>query len=116
MFPRVAGDEILLHAVSSWGDLRPSPMGMQEPSANAPTVAARDVDLAIIPGLGFSSTGARLGRGGGHYDRLLPVLRVAWGVAFDCQIVPAVPIQPHDRPVQRVFAASIIQSGRDGQT
>ncbi len=41
----------------------------------SPEVAADSIDWALIPGLAFDDRGYRLGRGAGHYDRLLPTMR-----------------------------------------
>jgi len=62
-------------------------------------------DLVIVPGVAFTERGARLGRGGGWYDRLLPQLRAdcaTVGVAFDIQVLPELPVEPHDVPVDVV--------------
>lgn len=62
-------------------------------------------DLVIVPGVAFTERGDRLGRGGGWYDRLLPQLRddcATVGVAFDIQVLPELPVEPHDRQVRVV--------------
>ena len=60
-------------------------------------VALNRLDLALVPGLGFDARGHRLGRGKGHYDRLLAGFTgMKIGVAFDFQIVTEVPREPHD--------------------
>ena len=54
-----------------------------------------DVALVLVPGVAFDTGCARLGRGGGHYDRLLgrprhrPPVKV--GVAFDFQVFGRIP-------------------------
>lgn len=107
-FPRVTQwGGLELHEVASWSEFVPGVVyGIPEPKHDAPAVRARDVDLGIVPGLAFDAKGGRLGRGGGHFDRLVPRLDRAWGVAFDCQVVKAVPREGHDRPVDRVFHAA----------
>ena len=73
------------------------PFGVCEPAANCPRVTMKRLDLALVPGLGFDARGHRLGRGKGHYDRLLagfPGRTV--GVTFDFQVVAQVPSEPHD--------------------
>lgn len=81
--------------------LVPDPYGAMQPPADAEDA---EVDVAIVPLVGFALNGHRLGQGGGHYDRLLaarPGL-VAIGLAWDCQLVDALPIEPHDRPLHAV--------------
>jgi 5-formyltetrahydrofolate cyclo-ligase len=68
-----------------------------EPSNTAPTAIGNRLDFIVIPGVGFCSDGRRLGRGGGFYDRLLAQLKgFRCGVAYDEQIVPQLPTEPHD--------------------
>ena len=71
--------------------------GVPEPRVNAPVVPLNRLDLALVPGVAFDLSGRRLGRGRGFYDRLLAeVTGVKCGVAFDEQIVPELPEEPHD--------------------
>jgi len=101
--PRVAADgDLTLHRVTSLGALVSGYRGLLEPAADAPRVAPAEVELAVVPGVGFDRRGVRLGQGGGHYDRLLVHLSsacVVCGVAFACQVVARLPRAPHDRPV-----------------
>jgi 5-formyltetrahydrofolate cyclo-ligase len=60
--------------------------------------------LVLVPLLAFDRQGGRLGYGAGFYDRTLAVLRaagpvIAIGVAYADQEVPAVPVEPHDQPL-----------------
>lgn len=55
-------------------------------------------DILLVPGLGFSRNGFRLGRGGGFYDRYLAEHKVqAIGVAYREQILTDVPVEPWDQ-------------------
>ena len=57
------------------------------------------VDVVIVPGVAFTPDGARLGQGGGWYDRFLARVRpdcTSVGVGFDPQIVDVLPTEPHD--------------------
>lgn len=82
----------------SEGGLSPGPYGVLEPDESLPVMPWERLDLILVPGLGFDRRGWRLGRGRGHFDRLLRrVIQTSrWGIAFDRQIVEQVPIEPHD--------------------
>lgn len=73
------------------------PHGAMEPGDGCPWIDPEALDLVLTPGLAFDASGARLGRGGGWFDRLLGESgAVRCGVAFDGQIQPSVPVEPHD--------------------
>lgn len=94
------------------------PFGIREPPTTYPDGAHREdilesnspVDLIIMPGLAFSLSGKRLGRGGGYYDKFIDACRrrashKGWGppllvaLAFQAQIVDDVPMDEHDEVV-----------------
>lgn len=80
-------------------------MGLRNPTTGTP-VPLEDIDLVILPGLGFDRQGNRLGRGGAYYDRFLasPGMRAKkWAVAFAEQILDAVPHDEKDIPVDAVI-------------
>jgi 5-formyltetrahydrofolate cyclo-ligase len=104
LFPRVRGPRLELVAASDLLTLQLGHRGVREPAG--PPIDPEVVDVALVPGAAFDPHGGRLGMGGGHYDRLLPelsetALRV--GVCFACQVVPKVPREPHDEPVDLVI-------------
>jgi 5-formyltetrahydrofolate cyclo-ligase len=80
-------------------DLGPGVMGIPEPLSSCPEVDPAQIDWALVPGLAFDLRCHRLGRGAGYYDRLLPHLRAGvskWALAFDCQLIGQLPVEPHD--------------------
>lgn len=96
VLPKVAGDLLELREYSPQY-MAEGYRGILEPSAEAPLVRADEIGFAVIPGVAFDADGGRLGRGKGYYDRLLPSLRcVKAAVAFDHQMVEAVPMEEHD--------------------
>jgi 5-formyltetrahydrofolate cyclo-ligase len=71
--------------------------GIVEPNATCAEFPANRLDLILVPGVAFDLTGHRLGRGQGHYDRLLAnVTGIKCGVAFDEQLVQRIPAEAHD--------------------
>jgi 5-formyltetrahydrofolate cyclo-ligase len=117
-FPRAAtgGDRRLGFALCGHADLVPGPLGAPEPPASAPAVEPHELECVVMPGVGFSEDGLRLGRGGGYYDATLPLLPRAArvGLAFDVQIVPTLPRDPHDAPMDAVVTESrVLVFGRD---
>ena len=73
-----------------------------------PIVPAEALDMAIVPLVAFDRAGARLGYGGGCYDRYLPTLSPACqiiGIAFDEQRVDHVPTDAHDLPLPHIISA-----------
>ena len=75
--------------------------GIREPREGAP-MPVEMIDLVIVPGLGFATTGQRIGRGMGFYDRFLSQRDfhgVSCGFAYEEQVVEALPTQDHDMGV-----------------
>jgi 5-formyltetrahydrofolate cyclo-ligase len=78
-------------------DLVHGRFGVPEPGINGLTIPLNQLDVALVPGVGFTPDGHRLGRGRGYYDRLLAGVRgLKCGVAFDLQVVDSLPFEPHD--------------------
>ena len=88
-------------------DLQPGQFGILEPAADCPIYNLKQLDLALVPGLGFALNGVRLGRGQGYYDRLLAgVPGCKCGVAFDGQVAVEIPVEPHDVRVDCILTPS----------
>ena len=89
--------------------LVPGPARALEPPPAATALPLSEVDVLVVPGVAFDASGGRLGRGRGHYDATLALLpRTAWkvGLAFDAQVVDAVPAEPHDFHLDAVVTES----------
>ncbi len=74
-----------------------------------------ELDLVLVPGTAFDQTGGRMGQGKGYYDRLLEHARPdapLVALAFDCQIVDAVPTDTHDVFMDAVLTESADYRGR----
>lgn len=101
VLPRMEPDGIL-----TWRD-RDLPreihrLGMSQPVDQGEQVSVAQIDVFLVPGMAFDETGARLGRGGGHYDRVLAIRRKdseAVGVTVEDRVIEAVPVHDHDQRV-----------------
>ncbi len=107
-------------------ELRAGPYGIQEP------VAGPDVlpDVVLVPTLGYTEQGDRLGYGGGYYDRTLAALRerghpfITIGIAWSCGELDAdYQAASHDVPLDAVLTqdgwvpqAPLSQGGPGGTT
>jgi 5-formyltetrahydrofolate cyclo-ligase len=105
VFPRsVPGQRRMAFCACAPEELVRGPFGAGEPPPGAREVPLPEIGCFVIPGVGFSRDGLRLGRGGGHYDvtlkQSLGAFRV--GVAFDLQLRPELPREPHDVPLDAI--------------
>lgn len=77
-------------------------------SNRCPIVPAAELDMVVVPLVAFDRTGARLGYGGGCYDRYLPTVApecLIVGITFDEQRVDHVPTDTHDLPLPNIVSA-----------
>ena len=77
-------------------------------SSRFPIVPVEALDMIVVPLVAFDRAGARLGYGGGCYDRYLPMLSPACqiiGIAFDEQRVDHVSTDAHDLPLPHIVSA-----------
>ncbi|ONI86247.1 5-formyltetrahydrofolate cyclo-ligase [Saccharothrix sp. ALI-22-I] len=91
------------------GELRPGAFGLGEPVG--PLLGAEAVGsaaLVLVPALAVDHSGVRLGKGGGYYDRALP-LSTGPLVALvrDEEFVPSLPAEPHDVRMDAVLTPGL---------
>jgi 5-formyltetrahydrofolate cyclo-ligase len=100
--PRVSWEQrrmLPIEIKSLHSDIQEGTLGIRQPIDGMP-VPVSDIDLVVVPGLGFDYSGNRLGRGRGFYDRFLShrdFRGVACGVAFETQVLPEVPYDETDQ-------------------
>jgi len=78
-----------------------SAMGLRSPVNGAP-VPYEEIDLVVIPALGYDRQGNRLGRGSSYYDRFLADDKInarKSGLAFTEQVIDSIPVDSTDVPV-----------------
>ena len=124
--PKVSWNQrrMLPTEITSLHGLTTGERGIREPVGGKP-VPVEFLDLVIVPGLGFTADGHRIGRGMGFYDRFLAqneFIGLSCGLAFETQIVPSLPVLDHDMPLSmlvtdwgiRRFASNCIQPAVGG--
>ncbi len=87
--------------------------GTREPD---PSTEVLSPDVVLVPLLGWSHGGGRIGYGAGFYDRTLAALRseaqekdgrvTAVGLGFEVQRVWDMPVEPHDQPLDWIVTES----------
>jgi 5-formyltetrahydrofolate cyclo-ligase len=101
VFPRVTSDGLVFAPAAGLSDLKRGAFAVAEPQGAA--VALQDIDVVVVPGLGFDRQLNRLGYGRGYYDRALFDYRgCTLGVAFAMQIVESIAITAKDRAMDKV--------------
>src|SRR5687768_10842159 len=101
--PKVSWDQrrMLPVEISSLKDGLTTTGPVREPIEGKP-IPLDLIDLVIVPGLGFTPTGYRIGRGMGFYDRFLAqpeFLGITCGLSFQEQVIESLPVLDHDIPL-----------------
>jgi 5-formyltetrahydrofolate cyclo-ligase len=104
VYPRIADDAMTFHTVGAEEDLVQGGWGLLEPRREAPLVSVHDIDVVLVPLVGFDGYCHRIGRGKAYYDRAFAAHLIAprprppylVGVAHGCQRVDTIPVADHD--------------------
>ncbi|MCC7204780.1 MAG: 5-formyltetrahydrofolate cyclo-ligase [Phycisphaeraceae bacterium] len=119
--PRVmAGGRIEAHRVLAEEELVVGKWGIAEPGVDRPL--GEGPGLCVVPGVAFDELGHRVGMGKGYFDRYLGGLpgagaggTVAVGLCFECQMVEAIPAEPHDVGMDVIVTEErVIEVGKAG--
>jgi len=115
--PRVLPEsrELAIVRVRDSAELVIGSFGLLEP-AGAETIPAVNLGPALfcVPGVAFSPSGVRLGRGGGYFDRTLSTVgpqTVTAGLAYSFQLLDRLPESPNDRRLNLIFTESALHVG-----
>ena len=102
-------ETIIFRELVRGGELIDTGFGTRGPGESSNVL---DPEILVMPMSVFDLNGGRIGYGAGHYDRAIARLKdkgvspFLIGMAFDCQMVDAVPVEPHDQPLDAVITES----------
>lgn len=122
--PYCVDGELELFWLQSMEDLAVGAYKILEPRAELRTLPERavdvsELDLIMVPGVAFDRTGARMGHGFGYYDKLLEHARPDTplvALAFECQLFPEIPTQPHDIFMDQIITEQNVYRGQGRST
>jgi 5-formyltetrahydrofolate cyclo-ligase len=117
LLPRILpkNRELTFVRLRDCAELAPGSFGILEPGGTE-IVSIADFGPALfcIPGVAFSRTGQRLGRGAGYFDRTLAAIgrqTVTAGLAYSFQVLDRLPQSPCDRRLNLIFTESATHVG-----
>ena len=97
--------------IGKWKLLEPPRERWGEPGKE---VDPRELDLVMVPAVGLTRDGARMGSGQGYYDRLLDRVRPRArliALAYECQLFAELAVGPHDVYMNKVITEKAVYSG-----
>ncbi|MBT4694022.1 MAG: 5-formyltetrahydrofolate cyclo-ligase [Planctomycetaceae bacterium] len=111
--------ELELFHLESMDELEIGMYKILEPAAHLRDIASKKVevtelDLIMVPGVGFDSRGGRTGMGKGYYDKCLEHARgdaAIIAVCFECQMFTEIPVQSHDIYMDKVITETTTYAG-----
>jgi 5-formyltetrahydrofolate cyclo-ligase len=102
--PNIRGDVMDMLEIFNDTVYTVNEMGIVEPIFEEASLYYGDIDLAVIPLLGYDNNLNRLGRGRGFYDKFLSGKKcIKAGIAFTAQRADKLPREPHDIPLDMVI-------------
>jgi len=105
--PRVQGDgPLAFHQWTKGNQLVVSQMGLEEPADSQPKLTP---SVMVVPALGWTQAGHRIGYGGGHYDKTIAALRAAGhtpkliGISYQDLEIDSFPVEETDIPLHAIL-------------
>ena len=107
VIPAMAGSlgELVPAEFEGFDKLKEAAMGIMEPFP-VKQVPIEEINLVIAPGVAFDEKLNRIGFGKGYYDKFLakiPAGVPVIAIAFDLQVLPEIPVEPHDREMLKII-------------
>jgi len=94
-FPKVVGENMEFRKIIDFSSLEKGSFDIMEPKDDCQI--DNDLDVVLVPTVGISPIGVRLGYGHGFYDRFLAEHKITTiSLTFEKQIVKNIPKSEHD--------------------
>ena len=102
-------DELI---IGKWKILEPP---RQRWGESGKEVEPEELDLVMVPGVGFDRNGGRMGNGQGYYDRLLKRIRPdapLIALCYESQLFDEILVGPHDIFMDKVVTEQAVYDGK----
>ncbi|XP_063918527.1 5-formyltetrahydrofolate cyclo-ligase isoform X2 [Zophobas morio] len=106
---------VKLSSMNDWETLPVTSWGIKQPRLKDERDDALEtggLDFIVVPGVGFTANGLRLGHGGGYYDKFMTKVKASQevppalvGLAFNEQVLEELPVTECDVQIDRVLYA-----------
>ena len=113
--PSVRKKGMTFWSISDISDVQRDPVTkMPQPFGGKPLPDESSIATVIVPARALTTSGDRLGRGNGGYDRWITSQRRRnprtnyIGVCFECQLLATVPVEQHDERLGIVLTAKAV--------
>ncbi len=108
--PKLKNNSFLPYRIDDFNELNfKNKYNILEPENYNKKIDKNKIDLVVVPGIAFDKKGHRIGYGKGYYDVFLSDMKSAKiGLAFNIQIVDALPIEEHDVKLNKVVTEKVI--------
>ncbi|KAF6242425.1 5-formyltetrahydrofolate cyclo-ligase [Nitrosopumilus sp. b1] len=112
--PRIEGNSLSFRKITDTKDLQHGKFDILEPKEDCPVFES--LDVVLVPTIGASKDGARLGYGHGYYDRFLSKVKTtSIALTFSKQIIKSVPAYEHDIKVNWIVTEDkVIKASKIG--
>jgi 5-formyltetrahydrofolate cyclo-ligase len=110
--PKVMNDNLEFYTILNLEKLEKGKFGIMEPKDSCER--AKKIDCVLVPTVGISKSGTRLGYGNGYYDKFLSTTNaVKISLTYSKQIVKSIPTDTHDIKIDWIVTENeIIKSYR----
>lgn len=98
VLPKVIGDNLSFRKITDFRNLEKGGFSIMEPKDECPII--EKIDVVLVPTIGITRKGIRLGYGHGYYDRFLSSSKAKTiALTYSKQIVKSIPSSERDKKI-----------------